>query len=113
VALLEQLKSPKNVVDTLARRQKMAGNEPGAKAILPEPRSVKKQFPISRLSECVPAVLILSSTVQPWHAACANISQPSQARGQSTFHAAGINFEISNICAKNRRWRKVGIPFDG
>ncbi len=30
------------MVDTRARRQKMAGNEPDAKAILPEPRSVKK-----------------------------------------------------------------------
>jgi hypothetical protein len=43
----DSAKSPKNVLDAGSHTYKLAGNEPDAKAILPEPRSVKKQFPIS------------------------------------------------------------------
>jgi hypothetical protein len=59
-ALPQQRKNPKTALDTPSRRHKIARNEPDAKAILPEPRSVekaisyqlnraasKKQFPIS------------------------------------------------------------------
>ena len=40
-------KNPKNAVDTHCRMLKITANESGTKAILPEPRSVKKRFPIS------------------------------------------------------------------
>ena len=41
--------SSKTVLDARRRRRRIAKNEPDAKAILPEPRSVKKQIPISCL----------------------------------------------------------------
>src|SRR2546422_7400515 len=42
------------VVDTPSSRHKMPSTGSGAKAILPEPRSVEKRFPISLL---IPALL--------------------------------------------------------
>jgi hypothetical protein len=40
--LPQQPKKPKTVLDARRRRRRIAKNEPDAKAILPEPRSVKK-----------------------------------------------------------------------
>jgi hypothetical protein len=40
--LAEPTKKPENVDDNRAARQKIGSNEPEAKAILPEPRSVQK-----------------------------------------------------------------------
>ena len=43
-ALAEPPKKPRNALDTPSRRQRVAANDPDAKAILPEPRSVKSKF---------------------------------------------------------------------
>ncbi len=52
-------KKRKNVVDTRARRQKMAGNEPDAKAILPEPRSVQKAISYQIMLKHILAAAVL------------------------------------------------------
>jgi len=43
-------KSPGKVLDARRRRRKMVENEPAGKAILPEPRSLKKQIPINSIN---------------------------------------------------------------
>src|SRR2546422_5269204 len=39
-------KNPKTLLDVRSHKPKLAGNEPDAKAILPEPRSVKQQIAV-------------------------------------------------------------------